>query len=83
MSTPRPRKPLDDFDSGPSADRELFDDEDDAATLASPALPHRPFPDYIRTTPAAPLSSAEKALLWVAGVAVALLFAASLYKTLG
>ena len=39
-----------------------------------------PFEEYLRTTPAAPLSEVTKALLWAAGLAVAILFAAAIWK---
>ena len=40
----------------------------------------QPFQEYLRTTEAAPLSATVKGLLWAAAVAVAALFAGSLWK---
>ena len=40
----------------------------------------KPFPEYLRETPAEPLSRATKAILWVVGVVVALLFLAALWR---
>jgi hypothetical protein len=42
--------------------------------------PARPFEEYLRETPAAPLSIGVKVLLWIAGVVVAILFAAAIWK---
>ena len=41
----------------------------------------RSFKDFVRTTPATPLSGLTKAVLWVAGVIVALFLVAALLKT--
>jgi hypothetical protein len=41
----------------------------------------RPFKEFVRTTPAAPLSGLIKAALWTAGVVVVLVLAAALFKT--
>ena len=41
----------------------------------------RPFRDFLRTTPAAPLSGLTRAALWAAGVVVALVLVAALFKT--
>ncbi len=42
--------------------------------------PTKPFPVYLRETPASPISSTVKAMLWLAGIVVALLFLASVWK---
>jgi hypothetical protein len=42
--------------------------------------PVKPFPVYLRETPAEPLSPATKAVLWVVGIIVALLFLAALWR---
>lgn len=42
--------------------------------------PAKPFAVYLRETPADPMSPGVKALLWVIGVVVFLLFAASLWR---
>jgi hypothetical protein len=41
----------------------------------------RPFREFLRTTPAAPLSGLTRAALWAAGVVVALVLVAALFKT--
>ncbi len=41
----------------------------------------RRFKEFLRTTPAAPLSGLTRAALWVAGVVVALVLVAALFKT--
>ncbi len=40
----------------------------------------RPFPDYLRETPAQPLSLGIKAILWILGIVVALLFVTALWR---
>jgi hypothetical protein len=42
--------------------------------------PVKPFPVYLRETPAEPLSRATKAILWLVGVVVALLFLAAVWR---
>jgi hypothetical protein len=42
--------------------------------------PVRPFVEYLRETPAAPLSTEVKMLLWIVAVVVGILFAAALWK---
>jgi hypothetical protein len=42
--------------------------------------PVKPFPVYLRETPAEPLSPTTKAILWMTGIVVAMLFFASLWK---
>jgi hypothetical protein len=42
--------------------------------------PVRPFPVVLRETPAEPLSATTKAVLWIAGVIVAVLFLAALWR---
>lgn len=54
---------------------ELFVDDDVAR-----AGPSRPFSDFLRETPAAPLSSGVKAALWAVAIVAALLFAAALWR---
>jgi hypothetical protein len=43
----------------------------------------RSFRDFVRTTPAAPLSGLTRAALWAAGVVLALVAVAALIKTFG
>jgi Family of unknown function (DUF6479) len=42
--------------------------------------PVRPFAEYLRETPAAPLSIEVRVLLWVIGVVVVILFAGAIWK---
>jgi hypothetical protein len=49
---------------------------------ASPAKPPvKPFPIYLQETPAHPMSTEVKVILWVVGIAVLLLFVAALWRT--
>ena len=43
-------------------------------------MPTKPFPVYLRETPAFPMSSTVKAMLWFAGIIVGLLFLAAVWK---
>lgn len=40
----------------------------------------RPFPEYLRETPAQPLSLGTKAMIWTLGIIVALLFVTALWR---
>jgi hypothetical protein len=42
--------------------------------------PVRPFAEYLRETPAAPLAIEVKVLLWIVGIVVAILFAGAIWK---
>ncbi len=42
--------------------------------------PVKSFPDYLRETPAEPFSPGTKAILWIVGTVVALLFLAALWR---
>jgi hypothetical protein len=42
--------------------------------------PVKPFPVYLRETPAEPLSPTTKVILWTVGIVVAMLFLASLWR---
>jgi hypothetical protein len=42
--------------------------------------PVKPFPVYLRETPAEPLSRTTKAILWIVGAVVALLFLAAVWR---
>ena len=42
----------------------------------------KPFPVYLRETPAVPLSTLTKVMLWMVGIIVALLFLAALWRVL-
>jgi hypothetical protein len=41
----------------------------------------KPFPVYLRETPAEPLSPMTKTLLWIAGVLVVIVFLAAIWRT--
>jgi hypothetical protein len=43
--------------------------------------PVKPFPIYLRETPASPTSSEVKVILWIVGIAVLLLFGVALWRT--
>ena len=49
-------------------------------TPVAPAHATKPFPVYLRETPARPLSAGIKAIFWTLGIIVALLFAAALWR---
>lgn len=49
-------------------------------TPAVPAQVTKPFPVYLRETPARPLSAGIKAVFWTLGIIVALLFLAALWR---
>ena len=42
--------------------------------------PVKEFPAYLRETPAVPLSTSTKVVLWIVGIIVALLFVAALWR---
>jgi hypothetical protein len=46
----------------------------------APAQVTKPFPVYLRETPAQPLSAGIKAIFWTLGIIVALLFVAALWR---
>ena len=52
--------------------------EDDAPAVVRG--PSKPFAEYLRETPAAPLSPAIQAALWAAGIVVVLLLVAALIR---
>ena len=49
-------------------------------TPLAPAQATKPFPVYLRETPARPLSAGIKAIFWTLGIIVALLFLAALWR---
>jgi hypothetical protein len=50
--------------------------------VAPPATPPvKPFPIYLRETPANPMSSSVNVILWIVGIAVLLLFGVALWRT--
>jgi len=56
--------------------KQLYDADAPAVAVG----PHKPFQDVLRSTPAAPLSTATKAALWAVTVVVLLLLVAALMK---
>jgi hypothetical protein len=46
----------------------------------TPSQPTKPFPVYLRETPAFPMSPTVKAMLWFAGIIVGILFLAAVLK---
>jgi hypothetical protein len=46
----------------------------------APSKAAKPFPVYLRETPAVPLSTFTQVVLWIVGVIVVLLFAAALWR---
>jgi hypothetical protein len=61
---------------GGRSSHRLFDED----PPTSAPMPRTPFGVYLKTTPAAPLPAWVQALLWVVGLAVALLLVAALTK---
>ncbi|WP_165070733.1 hypothetical protein [Paludisphaera rhizosphaerae] len=55
---------------------DLFIDE----TAPSTTGPSRPFSEFLRDTPAKPLSAGVKAALWAVSIVAAMLFAAALWR---
>jgi hypothetical protein len=47
---------------------------------ASPERATKPFPVYLRETPAVPISATIKALLWMVGIIVGLLFIGAVWR---
>ena len=58
---------------------QIFDDVVPAVSSGS----SKPFKEFLRETPAAPLSGGMKAALWAVGAVVALLLVAALMKGMG
>ncbi|CAN5907685.1 hypothetical protein BH23PLA1_BH23PLA1_43670 [soil metagenome] len=62
----------------------MFDEDEDDHRAPTAADGSRPsFIEYLRKTPAEPLSTGVKAMLWAIGVLVGLLLLASLFKMAG
>ena len=59
-------------------EQELFAEPQKTPTAEPPV---KPFPIYLRETPANPMSSAVKVILWIVGIAVVLLFCVALWRT--
>jgi hypothetical protein len=77
---PRRRRPVVTDPSLKARSAALFDDEAVREVQAAEVVEWKPFREYLRTTPAAPFSSTTKALLGIAALAVALLFAAAVWR---
>ncbi len=62
----------------------MFDEDEDDHRAPTPTDgSHQTFVEYLRKTPAEPLSAGVKAMLWAIGVIVGLLFLASVLKMAG
>ena len=59
-------------------EQELFVEPQETPTAEPPV---KPFPIYLRETPANPMSSEVKVILWIVGIAVVLLFCVALWRT--
>ena len=59
-------------------EQELYDEPHEAQPVKPPV---KPFPIYLRETPAVPLSSGVKATLWIVGILVLLLLLVALWRT--
>jgi len=59
-------------------EQQLYDEPHEAPPVRPPA---KPFPIYLRETPAVPMSSGVKATLWIVAIVVLLLLIAALWRT--
>jgi hypothetical protein len=59
-------------------EQELFVEPQERTT---PEPPLKPFPIYLRETPAIPISPEVKVILWIVGIAVLLLLCVALWRT--
>jgi hypothetical protein len=59
-------------------EQELYDEPREPPPAKPPV---KPFPIYLRETPAVPMSSGVKAMLWIVGIVVVLLLVAALWRT--
>ncbi len=59
-------------------EQELFVETQETPPAGPPV---KPFPIYLRETPANPMSTGVKVILWSVGIAVLLLFAFALWRT--
>ena len=59
-------------------EREIFVEPRETPVAVPPV---KPFPIYLRETPADPMSSEVTVILWIVGVAVLLLFCVALWRT--
>src|SRR5208282_3698818 len=58
--------------------QELFVEPQDTPAAEPPV---KPFPIYLRETPANPIATEVKVVLWIVGIAVLLLFGVALWRT--
>ncbi len=58
-------------------EQELFVESQDTPVAAPPV---KPFPIYLRETPANPMATEVKVILWIVGFAVLLLFGVALWR---
>ena len=58
-------------------EEELFFEPHDSASARTPL---KPFPVYLRETPSVPVATGIKAIIWIVGILVALLFLAALWR---
>jgi hypothetical protein len=61
----------------------LFDADEPVVTDDGPSKPRKSFAEYVRETPASPLTGMAKAGLWGAGAIVLLLLVITIMKTSG
>jgi hypothetical protein len=59
-------------------EQELFVEPQEALPAEPPV---KPFPIYLRETPAHPMSTGVKVILWIVGITVLLLFGYALWRT--
>jgi hypothetical protein len=59
-------------------EQELYDEPRELPPAKPPV---RPFPIYLRETPAVPMSAGVKTTLWIVGIVVVLLLIAALWRT--
>lgn len=77
--TSRPPQPHEQEISIKERKRLLFEEDEPLAEVI-PVGERKPFAEYLRTTPAAPLSQGARVVLWGVGVLVALLLILALFK---
>jgi hypothetical protein len=61
--------------------KKLLFDDDPFPVPTGPAVERKPFAVYLQKTPAQPLSTGVKALLWAAGIVVGLLLAGAAWRS--
>jgi hypothetical protein len=76
MAAEKPTRPESEEQSIKARKHEMFEEEQRSA---EPSGPKKPAQVYLRSTPAAPLSTGVKAILWVVGAIVLLLLVAAVF----